>query len=95
MKTSNEIELRKLINRNFLIRVTFINKKPITFDELVDPNKPEIKVKNEVRLVGGGQYHKYVGKELAEKHFKKVLSGGLDKYTFKLRSKRRIDFVAK
>ena len=46
-------------------------------------------------LVGAGQYHKHVGEELCLKHFQKVLAGGLDKYTFKLRRGLRIDFVGK
>lgn len=51
--------------------------------------------KNEVRLVGAGQYSKYVGEKLCLKHFQRVLTEGKDKHTFKLRSKRKIEFVSK
>jgi len=49
----------------------------------------------EVRLVGAGQYHKYVGERICLKHFNKVLENGLDRYTFKMRRELTIEFVGK
>lgn len=72
---SELISLRPVINKNFLIRVTY----------------PDF----EVRLVGAGQYHKYVGETICLKHFKRVLADGLDEYTFKMRRGLRIEFVSK
>ncbi|WP_299431532.1 hypothetical protein [uncultured Aquimarina sp.] len=47
-------------------------------------------------LRGAGQYGKLLGDEnLKTKHFKKVLEGVEDKYTFKLRRGLTIKFVAK
>ena len=47
------------------------------------------------RLIGAGQYSKLVGEKLKNKHFKRVLNDGLDKHTFKIRNRLRIDFVSK
>lgn len=46
-------------------------------------------------LKGAGQYHKIVGQELANKHFKKALNSKTDNTTIKLRRGLRIDFVSK
>lgn len=46
-------------------------------------------------LIGAGQYWKLVGVSLANRHFNKVLNGGLDKYTFKLRRGLQINFLSK
>lgn len=46
-------------------------------------------------LIGAGQYHKYVGKEIELKHFERVLNGKKDRYTFKVRSTLKIDFIQK
>ncbi len=79
MKQSKEmINLRKQINKHFLIRVTYIQEP-----------------KNEVRLVGAGRYYTIVDKKLVLKHFKKVLSEGRQNYTFKLRGRRKIEFISK
>ena len=50
---------------------------------------------NEVRLIGAGRYYTIVSEQLVLKHFKKVLSEGKDKHVFKLRGRRRIEFVSK
>ena len=49
----------------------------------------------QTKLIGGGKYEILVGSEIANKHFDKVLNGGKDKYTFKLRRGLKIDFVGK
>lgn len=46
-------------------------------------------------LVGAGQYSKYVDEKLKIKHFNKVLEGGLDQYTFKIRNRLIINFHGK
>lgn len=46
-------------------------------------------------LVSAGQYQKIVGEELKSKHFKDVMEGGLDKYTFLIRKRLIINFIAK
>ncbi len=92
----NSQEFRKEINLNFLIRITNLNDDVVQLQMNYEENKPfQQKPKKEVKLVGGGQYFKHVGEELAIKHFKKVLEGGQDRYTFKLRQRRKVDFVAK
>jgi len=50
---------------------------------------------NEVRLIGAGRYYTIVDEKLVLKHFKKVLSEGADKYVFKMRGRRKIEFVSK
>ena len=51
---------------------------------------------NETTLCGAGQYAKIINDEkLKIKHFKKVLEGGMDKYTFLLRRGLKIDFLSK
>lgn len=58
-----------------------------------------IKVENvqnkERKLIGAGQYFKYVGEELKIKHFNKVLGGGEQKYTFLIRNRLKINFYSK
>lgn len=46
-------------------------------------------------LISAGQYHKLVGEEMKNKHFKKVMQGGMDKYTFLIRKRLKIDFISK
>lgn len=53
------------------------------------------KEENKTHLIGAGQYHKLVGENLKNKHFNKVLSNGLDKYTFHLRKGLKINFLSK
>ena len=50
---------------------------------------------NEKKLIGAGQYFKYVGEELKIKHFNKVLEGKQQKYTFLIRSRLKINFYSK
>lgn len=47
------------------------------------------------KLIGAGQYVKVVGEELKIKHFNKVLGGGMQKYTFLIRNRLRINFWSK
>mgnify|MGYP006197852957 CR=1 FL=1 len=54
-------------------------------------NVPE----KEKKLIGAGQYHKYVSEELKIKHFKKVLEGNLQVYTFLIRNRLKIKFHSK
>lgn len=54
-------------------------------------NVPE----NVKKLIGAGQYHKYVSEELKIKHFNKVLEGGAQKYTFLIRNRLKINFYSK
>jgi hypothetical protein len=49
----------------------------------------------ETQLVSAGKYHTIVGPEMAEKHFKKVLEGGQQNYTFLIRKRLRIKFYSK
>ena len=46
-------------------------------------------------LIGGGKYHELVGIQLAEKHFTKAFTTGLDRITFKVRRGLTIDFISK
>lgn len=46
-------------------------------------------------LVSAGQYHKIVGEEMRSRHFHKVLNGGLDRYTFLIRNRLKIEFISK
>lgn len=71
-------ELRPIINKNFIVRVTFLN----------DPFK-------EVRLVGAGQYYKYVGEPFCLRHFKQVLKGGMDEYTFFPKKFLKVEFIGR
>ena len=50
---------------------------------------------NKTNLISAGQYNKLVGENLKIKHFNKVLNGGLDKYTFYIRKRLKIEFVSK
>ena len=47
------------------------------------------------KLIGAGKYCNLVGEELQIKHFKKVIQGGLDKYTFLIRNRLKINFHSK
>ena len=48
------------------------------------------------KIIGAGQYAKHLNsEELKNKHFKKVLEGGMDKYTFLLRRGLKIQFLSK
>jgi len=47
------------------------------------------------KLIGAGQYDKLVGEELKIKHFKRVLEGRSQVYTFKLRRGLKIEFHSK
>lgn len=49
----------------------------------------------QTHLVSAGKYHEIVGKEIAQKHFLKVMEGGLDVYTFFIRKRLRIKFYSK
>lgn len=49
----------------------------------------------ESHLTGAGQYHKLVGEQTAQLHFKKVLQYERSKYTFKVRSTLKIEFQQK
>lgn len=71
-------ELRPVINKNFIIRVTFLND-----------------VFKEVRLVGAGQYYKYVGEPICLRHFRIVLKGGLDEYTFFPKKSLKVEFISR
>lgn len=46
-------------------------------------------------LIGVGQYEKLVGKKIKINHFKKVLEGKKDKYTFLIRNRLKIEFISK
>lgn len=46
-------------------------------------------------LVSANKYRQLLNEKLAQKHFKKVLEGGLDNYTFKLRKRLIINFHGK
>ncbi|TYB78322.1 hypothetical protein [Bizionia myxarmorum] len=67
------------INKNFVIRI----------QETAKLNK------SGTMLFSASKYRKLVGEEMAETHFYKALNGGLDKYTFKLRNRLKIDFHGK
>ena len=55
----------------------------------------KITTEKQTKLVGAGKYSALVGEELKIKHFKKVLDGGLQKYTFLIRNRLKIDFHSK
>lgn len=70
-----------LINRNFIIRVL--------------ENPKENPIKN-TKLTSANKLSNYLNdEELKIKLFKKILDNGLDKYTFKIRNRLRIDFQSK
>lgn len=70
-----------LINKNFVIRVL--------------ENPRENPVKN-TKLTSANKLSNYLNDEkLKEKLFKKVLEGKLDKYTFLIRKRLKIDFQSK
>ena len=50
---------------------------------------------NKTHLVGAGQYHNIVGKEIANKHFERALNSKTMKTTIKVRNHLKIDFVSK
>lgn len=45
--------------------------------------------------IGGNQLSKYIGEENAEKAIEKAFNSGLDKITFKYRSRGSVTFYAK
>lgn len=47
------------------------------------------------KLIGAGKYKDLVGEELKIKHFKKVLEGNLQIYTFLIRNRLKIKFHSK
>ncbi|CAM3968136.1 hypothetical protein FLCU109888_11485 [Flavobacterium cucumis] len=47
------------------------------------------------KLIGAGKYKDLVGEELKIKHFKKVLEGGSQVYTFLIRNRLKIKFHSK
>lgn len=47
------------------------------------------------KLIGAGKYSSLVGEELKIKHFKKVLEGGQQVYTFLIRNRLKIKFHSK
>lgn len=47
------------------------------------------------KLIGAGKYASLVGEELKIKHFKKVLEGGQQVYTFLIRNRLKIKFHSK
>lgn len=47
------------------------------------------------RLVGAGKYSQLVGEQLKIKHFKKVLEGDAQVYTFLIRNRLKIKFHSK
>lgn len=47
------------------------------------------------KLIGAGKYHTLVGEELKIKHFKKVLDGDAQIYTFLIRNRLKIKFHSK
>jgi len=47
------------------------------------------------KLIGAGKYHTLVGEELKIKHFKKVLEGDAQIYTFLIRNRLKIKFHSK
>lgn len=70
-----------LINKNFIIRV------------LENPNENEVK---NTKLTSANKLSNYLkDEELKIKLFKKILDDGLDKYTFKIRGRLKIDFCSK
>ncbi len=50
---------------------------------------------NQSHLIGAGRYWSLVGVSLANSHFNKVLKGGQQQYTFKLRRGLKINFISK
>lgn len=46
-------------------------------------------------LIGAGKYSQLVGEELKIKHFKKVLEGEAQQYTFLIRNRLKIKFHSK
>jgi hypothetical protein len=69
------------INKNFVIRVLENpNENPTKNTKLTSANKLSNYLKDE---------------ELKLKIFKRVLEGGADKYTFKIRNRLKIDFHSK
>lgn len=69
------------INRNFIIRI------------LENPNENDVK---NTKLTSANKLSNYLNDEkLKIKLFKKVLEGGKDKYTFRIRNRLKIDFCSK
>lgn len=55
----------------------------------------EVATEKGTKLIGAGKYSQLVGEELKIKHFKTVLDGGLQQYTFKIRNRLKIKFHSK
>lgn len=50
---------------------------------------------NWTNLIGAGQYHKLVGVELRDKHFKEIFEKGEQVYEYKIRGRLIIKFISK
>lgn len=79
LKSDNQ--LNALINRNFIIRV------------LVDPKENPV---SKTQLTSANKLSNFINDEqLKLKLFNKVLDDGLDKYTFSIRNRLKINFHSK
>lgn len=55
----------------------------------------EVATEKGTKLIGAGKYKDLVGEELKIKHFKKVLEGDAQVYTFLIRNRLKIKFHSK
>lgn len=55
----------------------------------------EVATEKGTKLIGAGKYNQLVGEELKIKHFKKVLQGEQQVYTFLIRNRLKIKFHSK
>ena len=55
----------------------------------------EVATEKGTKLIGAGKYKDLVGEELKIKHFKKVLEGKAQVYTFLIRNRLKIKFHSK
>lgn len=55
----------------------------------------EVATEKGTKLIGAGKYNQLVGEELKLKHFKKVLEGQQQVYTFLIRNRLKIKFHSK
>jgi hypothetical protein len=55
----------------------------------------EVATEKGTKLIGAGKYNQLVGEELKIKHFKKVLDGQAQVYTFLIRNRLKIKFHSK
>lgn len=79
VKSKNRINV--FINKNFVIRVQVIENKLLV---------------GKSKLTSANKLSNYIlDEELKIRLFKKVMEAGMDKHTFKIRSRLKIDFVAK